>query len=151
MRESLQTSICKENRDWIEKNFKMLALILLCLLYYTISVTEATASPLVVLITGCSTGIGRATALKFAANPKYKVYATMRNTEKWKSLSSPDEPEELLKVPVVEEMDVTNEVEVQRVVDGIVAKEGKIDIVVNNAGYGLAGCLETVTVNEAKV
>jgi hypothetical protein len=32
----------------------------------------------VVLITGCSTGIGRATALKFAANPAYKVWATMR-------------------------------------------------------------------------
>ena len=98
--------------------------------------------PVVVLVTGSSTGIGKSTALEFAADEKFKVWATMRSTAKW------DEPEKAnLKIA---EMDVTSDESVQALVDRIIAEEGRIDVVINNAGYGMAGCLEVVTIEEAK-
>jgi NADP-dependent 3-hydroxy acid dehydrogenase YdfG len=46
--------------------------------------------PTTVLITGCSSGIGRSTALEFAKDPKFKVFATMRDTSAWKGMKLPD-------------------------------------------------------------
>ena len=98
--------------------------------------------PMVVLVTGSSTGIGKSTALEFAADDRFKVWATMRSTSKWDSPAKSN--------LVVAEMDVTSDESVSAVVDRIIGEEGRIDVVVNNAGYGMAGCLEVVTIEEAK-
>jgi NAD(P)-dependent dehydrogenase (short-subunit alcohol dehydrogenase family) len=96
----------------------------------------------IVLVTGSSTGIGKSTALEFAADEKFKVWATMRSTSTW------DEPAQ--DNLVVAEMDVTSDESVESTVARVIAEDGHIDIVVNNAGYGMAGCLEVVTIEEAK-
>lgn len=97
----------------------------------------------IVLITGCSTGVGLSTALLLAkdAEKKYKVYACMRNLAK---------KEELIqkasgcvdKTLFVLQMDVCSETSVLAAVKQVFDKEGRIDVLVNNAGVGLLGALE---------
>lgn len=102
---------------------------------------------IVVLVTGSSSGIGRSAVEEFAKHPQFKVWATMRNVEK-----SPF-AEQLNNVNAniaVTALDVTSEESVNNAIDQIIAEEGKIDVLINNAGYGLAGCLETVHIDEAK-
>lgn len=94
-----------------------------------------------VLITGASSGIGRATAIEL--NQKgYSVYAGARRVEKLRELES------LGIHPVA--LDVTSEESMVRCVDGILAKEGSIDILVNNAGYGSYGAVEEVPLSEGR-
>ena len=97
----------------------------------------ASSSPTItVLITGASNGIGKSTALEFAKNTKYKVWATMRNISSW---SYP----QVGNIRVVE-MDVTSDSSVGSVVSQLIAEEGHIDVVINNAGYGVVGTLSLV-------
>lgn len=115
---------------------------------YSCTTTENCGEPdckYVVLITGCSSGIGKSAALAFSKMPNMKVWATMRNST---AVNFPnlDNGEGNLKIA---EMDVTSEESIQSTVAQILREEGKVDVVINNAGYGLAGCLETVTVDEA--
>jgi hypothetical protein len=101
-------------------------------------------SPLVVLITGCSTGIGKSLALEFGHQPnKYKVWATMRSTSNWDYPQMPNFN--------VLEMDVSSSESVEAAVRQIVSIEGKIDVVINNAGYGMVGSVETVDISDGKV
>ena len=89
-----------------------------------------------VLITGCSSGIGRATAHAF--NDKgWTVYATARNPADIETLG-----EAGCKLAT---LDVTDGEAVDRVVDRILDEEGAIDALVNNAGYGQFGPIEDVT------
>lgn len=97
---------------------------------------------IIVLITGSSSGIGKSTVLEFSNDIKFKVYATMRDIDKWDI-----EPKDNI---VIMNMDVTNDESVKSVIDYIIEIDNKIDVVINNAGYGLAGCLELVTIDEAK-
>jgi len=99
--------------------------------------------PTTVLITGCSSGIGHATALEFAKNPKFKVWASMRDVTAWKDMNVPSNV-------VLIELDVTSDESVTQAIDTILKADTKIDILVNNAGYGLVGTLETVHIEEAK-
>ena len=96
----------------------------------------------IVVITGSSSGIGKSAALSFSNNTLFKVYATMRNPSDWTDASNPN-------LEVIQ-MDVTVEDSVNKAVKVILEKEGRIDVLINNAGYGTAGYLETVTVDEAK-
>jgi len=95
----------------------------------------------VVLVTGASAGIGKATA-KLLLENGFTVYAAARRTEKMQDLSE-------LGGKILC-MDLTNDDSIQKGVDEILKTEGSIDILVNNAGYGSYGALEDVPISEAK-
>lgn len=115
--------------------------LLLCL--FAVLVAWARGNHKVVLVTGSSTGIGHAVSLDFANQQgMFKVYATMRTPDK-----ASDELRNNENVMVLP-LDVTSEDSIKEAVDEIIKQEGRIDIVVNNAGYGMAGTVEHVTVPE---
>jgi len=102
----------------------------------------------VALITGSSSGIGFETALHLARNG-FKTYASMRNLEKSKNIAQVAK-EEKLPLEVVQ-LDVNDDISVKQAIDKIVAAEDRrIDVLVNNAGYGLLGALEDLTIEEIK-
>jgi NAD(P)-dependent dehydrogenase (short-subunit alcohol dehydrogenase family) len=86
-----------------------------------------------VLITGCSSGIGRATARAFRGED-WIVYATARDADDVSDLADLGCETAAL--------DVTDPGAVESVVDRIVTEEGRIDCLVNNAGYGQFGPVE---------
>ena len=94
----------------------------------------------VVLITGCSTGIGLATAVHFAKHG-HKVYATMRNPSKASLPSIIDK--EKLSIKVLS-LDVNSDASVEKAVKQVLNEEGKIDVLVNNAGISGLGAVEEV-------
>ena len=96
----------------------------------------------VVLITGCSSGIGPRTALAFARRGD-RVYATMRRAERGRQLVDLAAAEGL-DIRVLE-LDVTDDVSVQQAVEEVLAAEGSIDVVVNNAGLGHVGSVELLS------
>ncbi|XP_038073600.1 retinol dehydrogenase 8-like [Patiria miniata] len=93
-------------------------------------------APQSVLITGCSTGIGSATALMLAQDKltRFKVYATMRNLEAKSNLEK-EAGSTLNKTLFIRELDVTKDPTIKSVVDEILRDNGRIDVLVNNAGY----------------
>ncbi len=88
-----------------------------------------------VLITGCSGGIGRATAQQFN-EAGWTVYATARNPSDIETLG-----EAGCKLAT---LDVTDQADIDRVVDRVIEEEGAIGCLVNNAGYGQFGTIEDV-------
>jgi len=109
------------------------------------------ASPRIVLISGCSTGIGLHTALLLANDPKksFKVYATMRNLDKKTALEEQGN-KNLDDTLIIKHMDVSSDESVNRVVKDVFAKEGKIDVLINNAGIGCVTVLECMTMEQIK-
>ncbi|GBO50001.1 oxidoreductase [Pectobacterium versatile] len=95
----------------------------------------------VILVTGASSGIGEATALRLKASG-HTVYAAARRIERMQKLAEAD----IRVLP----LDVTDSVSVQTVVDTIIAECGRIDVVVNNAGYGSYGAVEEVSPEEGR-
>jgi NAD(P)-dependent dehydrogenase (short-subunit alcohol dehydrogenase family) len=92
--------------------------------------------PKTVLVTGCSSGIGRATALAFLEED-WTVYATARNPADIQTLGDRERCR-------IAKLDVTEQDDVDRVVDRILDEEGHIDCLVNNAGYAQFGAIEDV-------
>lgn len=90
-----------------------------------------------ILITGASTGIGRGTALRFQA-AGWNVVATMRKPADAGDLAT------LERVRVLP-LDVTDRESIAAAVQGALAEFGSLDVLLNNAGYGLAGPLEAAT------
>jgi len=101
----------------------------------------------VVLITGCSSGFGLLTALQFARKGD-TVYASMRDTSKASALEEAARKENL-SVNVVQ-LDVTDEQSVQDAVRHVLDTEGRIDVLVNNAGIGQHGPVEETDDDEVK-
>jgi NAD(P)-dependent dehydrogenase (short-subunit alcohol dehydrogenase family) len=106
----------------------------------------------VVLITGASSGFGRLIA-ETLARKNYQVFATMRNV-KGRSAEAVREIENLARHESLSlqtlELDVTDDVSVERAVSKIALQCGRIDVLVNNAGYGIMDLAETVTVAQAQ-
>lgn len=92
------------------------------------------------LITGCSTGIGRATALIFAESG-WTTYATARDPDDLDALAD--------RGCHTARLDVTDGETVERVVDHVFETEDHLDCLVNNAGYGQFGPIEDVPVERA--
>lgn len=95
----------------------------------------------VILITGASSGMGKETA-KALIQQGHTVYTVARRIDQMQDLKN------LGGYPI--QMNVTNESDIQNVVDAIIQKEGKIDVLWNNAGYGLYGAAEDVPLDEAR-
>jgi NAD(P)-dependent dehydrogenase (short-subunit alcohol dehydrogenase family) len=96
----------------------------------------------VVFITGCSSGFGSLTA-KLLKSQGYTVYASMRDVDG----RNKDKKQELDSAPgsgkiIIPACDVLEEGSVNETVNKIVAAEGRIDVLINNAGYGLYGPIE---------
>ena len=92
----------------------------------------------VVVVTGVSSGIGHVTAEKFAGRG-CQVFGTVRSIAKAPSL------------PGVElvEMDVRDDASIQRAIQSIIERAGRIDVLVNNAGMALVGSVEETLLTEA--
>lgn len=84
----------------------------------------------IILITGASSGIGKSVA-EFLSDKKFTVYGTSRNPKKIESYNY-----SLIR------LDVTKPASIASAVDEIIEKEGKIDVLINNAGMGITGSIE---------
>ncbi|GAB3666991.1 SDR family oxidoreductase [Halopiger thermotolerans] len=90
-----------------------------------------------VLITGCSTGIGRATARAFL-NDGWQVYATARDEDELVELANAG--------AATARLNVTSTADATRVTEWVIDEAGRLDCLVNNAGYGQLGPVEDVPV-----
>ena len=97
----------------------------------------------IVLVTGASRGLGNASANLLAEN-NYTVYGASRNLKSDKDQSSKDLFNKI-------KMDVTDSESVRNGVNKIIEEQGRIDILINNAGIVLAGPLEQTLIEEAKL
>lgn len=95
----------------------------------------------VALVTGASSGIGAATALKLKSLG-YTVYAAARRVDRMRDLAKAG-------INVLA-LDVTDDASMQAGIDSIISMSGRIDVLVNNAGYGSYGAVEDVSLQEAR-
>lgn len=95
----------------------------------------------VALITGASSGIGESAAI-LLQNAGFKVYGAARRVEKMKDLES--------KGISTITLDITKEESIENCVNTILENDGRIDVLVNNAGYGSYGAVEDVPMEEAR-
>ncbi len=95
----------------------------------------------VVLITGASSGMGKHAALHLIKQG-HIVYGAARRLEKMKDLN--EAGGHALK------LDVINEAECQAVIDQIIEEQGRIDVLVNNAGYAIYGAVEDISIEDAR-
>ena len=99
----------------------------------------------VALVTGSSSGIGLETALSLARDG-YHTFASMRNLGKAGELEHVVKKENL---PIeIIELDVDKEESIVAAIKKIIEKDGRLDVLVNNAGYGQFGCTEDVSVDD---
>ena len=95
----------------------------------------------VILLTGASSGIGYDTAVALAQQG-HKVYAAARRVERMEPLR------QYGITPL--RMDVTDEQSMQQGVQSVLSCEGRIDVLINNAGYGFFGAVENVSMDDAR-
>ena len=101
----------------------------------------------VALVTGCSSGIGLETAVALAREGHF-TFATMRNLKKVEALEKIVKDENL---PIsILELDVDNKESMDNAIEKIMEQKGRIDTLVNNAGWGMWGTVEDVSIDEFK-
>ena len=100
-----------------------------------------------VLITGASSGIGKVTAL-YLAEKGYSVIGTSRSSERLADLQSEASVRGLSVTAV--ELDINSDEGVDSVLPALIEEHGTIDALVNNAGYGLWGPVESLSMDELK-
>jgi len=95
-------------------------------------------------ITGASSGFGRSFA-EYAIQQGYRVVITARRLDKLEAIKdiAPNQVEAL-------KMDVNNPAEVSRAVEAAITRFGRIDVLINNAGYGIVGAVEETPENELR-
>ena len=101
----------------------------------------------VAVVTGSSSGIGLATALELARKGFF-TYATARNPAKAGAITEAAKKE---RIPIsVVQLDVNDDNSVKNAVQRILNEKGRIDVLVNNAGYGLGGAFEDTSMEEVR-
>lgn len=103
--------------------------------------TNAASVSKAVLITGCGSGIGKATALHLATTG-WNVYATARKTSQLKDLEAAG-----CKVLA---LDVTDEASMKAAVKAVEKAEGAVGVLINNAGYSQSGAIEAVSMEKVR-
>src|SRR5437763_8610619 len=101
----------------------------------------------VAIVTGSATGIGYETAIHLAKNG-FHTYASMRNLPKADEVTKMAKSKNL---PLrVIQLDVTDDISITKAIDTVINESGKIDVLVNNAGYGLIGSIEDISIEDLK-
>ena len=110
------------------------------------------ATQKVVLVTGASTVFGRLFT-ETLARKGYTVFATMRDP-KGKNAKNAAEIEALAKKESLAvhilDLDVTKDDSVAKAISAVIDKAGRLDVVINNAGFVVTGLMETITIEEAQ-
>jgi NAD(P)-dependent dehydrogenase (short-subunit alcohol dehydrogenase family) len=102
-------------------------------------------TPLVAVVTGANSGIGRSAAVDLAAKG-WRVFGTMRNLDKGVKLAAMAEAAGVEVTPVV--CDVTDSAQVDSAIRSVIDQAGRIDVLVNNAGIGSNGVLEETSIDQ---
>jgi NAD(P)-dependent dehydrogenase (short-subunit alcohol dehydrogenase family) len=117
------------------------------ILIVILMMTSSSPADKVAVVTGSSTGIGYESSLTLARNG-FLTYATMRNLNKSENMKMVATKENL---PIrIKQLDVTDDITVTNAVQAISSEAGRIDVLVNNAGYGLNGAFEDLAMDEIK-
>ena len=106
-----------------------------------------TSANKVAIVTGSATGIGYETAVHLAKNG-FHTYATMRNLQKANGIIEMAKTENLPLSLI--QLDVTDDISITKAIDSVINESGRIDVLVNNAGYGLVGSVEDMSIEEMK-
>ena len=93
------------------------------------------------LVTGASSGMGKATAEQLLKDG-YTVYGAARRVEKMADLADQGA------IPI--KMDITKDEEIVAAVKGITAEQGGVDVLINNAGFGMYGAMEDTSIDDAR-
>lgn len=104
-------------------------------------------NPPIAFITGASSGFGLLATVALAKEG-YRVVATMRNLERKAPLEQAIKKEGLYACVEIYEMDVTDSLQIQKIVRQVIDRNGRVDLLVNNAGYASAGFVEEVDLEE---
>ena len=101
----------------------------------------------IILITGCSSGFGMLAAARLSAGG-HTVYATMRNLQKQDTLKLELKQRDT-KCQILH-LDVTDDNSISKVIDTIEKQAGRLDVLINNAGYGIGGFFEDLSEDEIR-